>query len=330
MKTSIHILRALVLAMSILVVTACQEGGTTNPTSPAEDTGGEGETGNDGGEGETGGETGDGGEGETGGTDEGGEGEGPTNAPDLVSVGNFRAGPEIDGGPSTLVDYTFDETAYTQARNKFILVPVDAMDAVTANATVPEEETEGDEVLTLIFAEELTETDFARGVVNDNAVSPEQGGSEPLNVAQAADIGDGITQNPDLASVTKVEDSDDVRFEFDQDLIESDVVQNNGGLQLYFPDASVPPVGASSVEVGTTEEGTQDRKILIATYSDLPSDLTLEDAVGAIVTTGSVQATEEMRGGNDGKNLIDELTFEESEGGESEEGGTEGGEEDAG
>ena len=62
-------------------------------------------------------------------------GGGTTEAPDLLSVGNFREGPpNDDGAPQTLVDYTFDQPAYLKGGNRsgFNLVPLDGGDELAA------------------------------------------------------------------------------------------------------------------------------------------------------------------------------------------------------
>ncbi|QDP39306.1 hypothetical protein [Radiobacillus deserti] len=46
---------------------------------------------------------------------------GPTEAPDLVEVSNFRAGPTTQSGPTTAVDFTFDQAAYLKWRRSFEL-----------------------------------------------------------------------------------------------------------------------------------------------------------------------------------------------------------------
>ena len=244
--------------------------------------------------------------------------EGPTEAPDLLNVGNFRAGPvDDDGLPQTLVDFTFDQPAYLNGgdRSSFSLVPLDASDAVDALGVVPVADTEvGDVVVTVLFTGDVLPADYARGVVATGVVnsSPDNVGPDnPANINQSADVSNGgLTENPDLVSVTR-DGSDALLFEFDEALTTDDVVQSNAGLRVFFPEArqqgTIPSAGAIRVE--RVNETT-----LRAFYgTDLPSGYTLADAVGAFAVQGTVQAAQGSRGGNDGVNAFDEVLLDGAE-----------------
>ncbi len=240
-----------------------------------------------------------------------GDGSGPTDAPDLVSVGNFRPGPTTtQGGATTCVDFVFDQAAtiVNGTPSSFALVPLDAGDALpgTTNVTAPNDQ-ENDRVITIPFDGDLDPADFARGFLDSEVVSSDAGGAsnaDPANINQAEPVSpDTTTANPDVVSITR--DGDQVLFEFDQPLTEDDVSQNSSGLRLYFPEptganAVIPFAGSSLVDV-------ESPTTLRATYNSLPGEFTLDDAVGGYVVQGTVQAVAGEGGGNDGNNAFDEL-----------------------
>lgn len=234
---------------------------------------------------------------------------GPTEAPDLVSIGEFREGPSTDeGGPTTLVDFRFDQDSYLKGgdRTSFHLARANGGDALDATSMRPERDKQGDEVVPVIFPGKLQAKDFARGYVDSQtATSRKQGANKdnPFNINQSATIGDGKTKNPDLISVTR--DGDQLLYEFDEPLTKDDVVQNTGGLRIYFPEtdsSSLRQAGALYVD----REGPRTLKAFFG--RDLPGGRELDDAAGAFVKQGTVQAAKGSRGGNDGKNAFDELS----------------------
>ena len=246
-------------------------------------------------------------------TGETGDRAGPTEAPDLTSVGNFRRGPFTDGfEPTTCVDFVFDQPAYLKGtRSNFNLVPLDASDALPGSTNqAPGADEPGDRVVTVVFPGDLSPDDFARGyvdtgVVNSALTSPTA--DNPLNINQAANVGPNTaTENPDL-----VQDQDAVGrqssvwlyFTFDEPLTDDDVVQSTSGLRVYFPTTSqsstIPDAGAVKVK-------RVDANTIRAKFKDLPEGYKLRDAVGAYVVQGTVQAAVGSRGGNDGKSAFDE------------------------
>ena len=246
-------------------------------------------------------------------TGETGDRSGVTEAPDLLSVGNFRRGPFTDDfEPTTCVDYVFDQPAYLKGtRSNFNLVPLDAADALPGSTNqTPEDDEAGDRVVTVIFPGELSAADYARGfvdtgVVNSSETSPTA--DDPLNINQAANIAPNtLTENPDLEQdLESVERQSNVwlYFVFDEPLTDDDIVQSTSGLRIYFPatsqNSTIPDAGAVKVKV--VNETT-----LRAKFKDLPEGYRLSDAVGAFVVQGTVQAAQGSRGGNDGKNAFDE------------------------
>ncbi len=226
-----------------------------------------------------------------------GEGNGPTEAPDLVSVDNFRRGPFTSQfTPTTCVDFRFDQKAFLSGSNRtsFHLVPRDGSDALDAAGVVPKKDKDGDAIITAAFPGNLKPKGFARGYVDKEVLSSSKKGNALTNVPQAGDIGkNNGTKHPDLVSVTK--DADQFLFKFDQPLTKDDVVQDTGGLRLYFPN--------SGRTQATAVDTTDNRKVLRATFKQLPEGLSLADATGAFVTQGTVQGT-----GEGATNAFDELS----------------------
>ena len=240
-----------------------------------------------------------------------GAGNGPTEAPDLNSVGNFRRGPFTSQfEPTTCVDFTFDQVAYLNggSRSNFQLVPLNAGDALSGSTNVkPQSDQAGDNIVTVVFPGDLSPSDFARGYVDTGVVNSDPNNissQNPANVNQSEDIQPNTrTENPDLVRVRRGTNS--YLFEFDEPLTKDDVVQNNSGLRIYFPktdqSSTIPSAGAIRVE-------RVNRTTLRAFYGqDLPEGYTFRDAVGAFVQQGTVQAAQGSRGGNDGKNAFDEV-----------------------
>ena len=247
-----------------------------------------------------------------------GKGDGLTKAPDLMSVGNFRRGPVTDQGePRTCVDFTFDQKAYLKGGNhtSFHLAKADGSDALDATYVIPDSDEEGDVVVSAAFPGKLEPENFPRGYVDRGVVTSRENGANagnPFNIEQAAIISKkGGTKNPDLVSVTR--DGDQVLYKFDEALTEDDVVQNTGGLRLYFPetdDSNIKQAGALAVK-------RKNATTLRAYFGrDLPGGKTLDDAVGGLVKQGAVQAAKGSRGGNNGKSAFDEVAPLEDTGAE--------------
>jgi hypothetical protein len=229
---------------------------------------------------------------------------GPTTAPDLQSVGNFRPGPnDNNGDPRTFVDFTFDQPAYLTGGNRtgFGLVPADGSDSVFGSDFIPSNQTDpqGDNTITVLFNGNLTPANFARGFVSNATVSSGPQGNEPTNIGQAEPIGDNTSVNPDLRSVRVDCQQNQAFFRFDEPLDQEDVVQNTGGLQLYFNDGT----RASAQAV----DQTGNPAVLRATFTDLPQGKTLSDAVGGIVTNGTVAGQSPNGPGGQAINQFDEI-----------------------
>ena len=172
----------------------------------------------------------------------------------------------------------------------------------------PEGDAEGDAVITVLFEGEISPADYARGFIDTGLVTSRQAGADsenPLNINQSASISNGgTTQNPDLESVT-YDGGDIVLYEFDQELNAEDIVQNNSGLRVYFPQTSQ----ASRIrEAGATNVTQPNPTTLRAQFpNDLPEGKSLDQAVGGFVQQGSVQAAQGEGGANNGANAFDEF-----------------------
>lgn len=206
-----------------------------------------------------------------------------------------------------MVDYTFDQVAYLNGgdRTNFHLIPLDGGDALDARGIKPEADIEGDETVTVLYRGTLAPTDYARGFVDTGVVGSENGNANsynPLNINQSATVSnEGRTDNPDLVSVTR--DGDTVLFEFDEALDEEDVIEDTGGLRIYFPETEnerIPDAGALAVDE------IDDRTLRAFYGDDLPEGFSLDNAVGGFVTQATIQAAQGSRSSNDGVNAFDE------------------------
>ncbi len=240
--------------------------------------------------------------------DPGGRG-GPTDAPDLVAVGDFRTGPTTaQFERTTCVDFVFDQPAFLVGgdRTNFHLVPLDGGSAIDASTAVDvPDEVPGDRVVTVVFPGTLVAGDVARGTVDTGVVGSDAAGATaaaPLNVNQSAVLGnDGLTANPDVVAIVK--DGDQVVFRFDQDLASDDVIQDTSGLRLYFPGVAG---GTRIAEVGSSVVTRVNARTLRATYTTMPGRFGLDDAVGGFVTQGTVQAAAGRGGERDGVSSLAE------------------------
>jgi len=152
---------------------------------------------------------------------------GVTDAPDLVSVGNFRAGTSAD---VTAVDFTFDEAAYEgNASQGFHLVTTTGADVVctgpaSGSTTVPSGGTiaggEGTTTFTVLCNEALNAahwdaTTIVRGYDVAGAVGDAAGGTGNTNPLEAADVSNGGNSDaPDLSLVVFAPASDSTSFDF--------------------------------------------------------------------------------------------------------------------
>lgn len=225
---------------------------------------------------------------------------GQTVAPDLQFVGNFRQGPftaELE--PTTCVDYDFDQAAFLAGGNRtsFHLVPVDGGPVLDATGMVPEDDVEGDDKVVVQYLGLLDKADFARGYVDGNVVTSMANGDGPFNVAQADAISNGgNTDDPDLETISEKSDNK-LFFEFDEDLDQEDVVQDTAGLRFYTE--------AGDVYTASRVFPTNRDDVLVAKF-DLPKGVSARDAVGGLVTQGTVVAPDD-----DGDGTKEAISFDE-------------------
>ena len=205
---------------------------------------------------------------------------GSTVAPDLLSVGNFRPGEDVNGNNTTdtYVDFTFDAQAtVASCCSRFQLIPTqgEPLEPITAVDVVSGE---GTTTLTVAFEGTVSAASIARGTVDKNTVRVTGEGSETNNPPQAAAVSNGgNTTTPDLVSVTR--SGDQLLFEFDESIAEDDdVVQNTAGLRFYTQNATT--YNSSDVK--------QESETTLRAIYDLPQGVTLDDAVGGYVVAGTV------------------------------------------
>jgi len=178
---------------------------------------------------------------------------GVTDAPDLVTVGNFRAGTSAD---VTAVDFTFDEAAYVaNVTQGFHLVALDGSDVVctgptSGSTTVPSGGTiaggEGTTTFTVLCNEAVgavhwDATMIARGYTKAAAVGDAAGGGGNTNPLEAADVSNGgNSDGPDLSLAVFAPASDSttadvVAYIFDEPVAPGTIP--SGGV-LYYATAA--------------------------------------------------------------------------------------------
>ena len=245
-----------------------------------------------------------------------GDGSGPTEAPDLMSVGNFRQGPyTIEFERTTCVDFTFDQVPYINggSQEDFKLIPTSAGDPITGlKATLPNDEQDlpGDNIITIVYKGDWTEEDFARGYVDELVINGNRNrvnADYPFNIGQTEDISPNpATGNADLVSASykqpSLRQSPYVEYKFDQDITGQ---VNNGAFCVYFPETATRQMVPSACSDNAVQ---LDSITVKATFDPdvIPVPYTLDDAVDAIVQDGAVLAVSGS-GLNDDRNAIHEI-----------------------
>lgn len=232
---------------------------------------------------------------------------GSTDAPDLLSIDNFRESMATD--TATLVDFTFDEDAFVvnPAAGQFQLVQPDGDDLlgtpVDNAATSAAGDFQGDGSTTITVSvqnedtnedgkadEPITEGSVVRGVVREGTVSdeaqvengnelegePVEGNVNPLQVTDT-DEG-GTTVFPDLVSATIDEGSSTVTYVFDQGVVVVDAelfrVYDRTGAEV------------SGTEVSGRDSDPDDNTVIVVFESG-----SLDTVTGASVDEGAVRET---------------------------------------
>jgi putative cell wall-binding protein len=181
---------------------------------------------------------------------------GVTEAPDLVSIGNFAA---VSPAPGTDVEFTFDEAASNATATDFYLYSLNGANTYQADTVVSESST----TVIVRFSENIDRATIARGVVDNGAVreaADNDGDTVDFNDLQAADVnGGGNTAKPDLVSVElRAADStkDQALFTFDENLnpIEASHVAANFFLNPVEANGDNPEVGTGTVLVNDANQ----------------------------------------------------------------------------
>ena len=233
---------------------------------------------------------------------------GVTAAPDLVTVGNFRVNPA--NANRTLVDFTFDEAADAPApgsRSGYRLINTDGVTVRTGTvvsgagftgvgATV---ENSGTTVHTVEFENRadaaalestlaLSAAGQSRGVVLAGTVNEGTGTGNLPNVLQAADVTGGISETPDLVSVSIIRDAtvagvtgtrDQLLYTFDEPV---NLGENLGNFLAYTNGATLVSQTAGTSPLRSTANANQ----VLVTFGAAANALGL--AVGGSVDLGAV------------------------------------------
>jgi len=181
---------------------------------------------------------------------------GITDGPDLVSIGAFTA-----NGSNTDVEFVFDEAADIVSQTGFHLLDANNTPGTVITSTAATGG--GDTSLVVTFPGTLTRADYARGTIDPNTVNDTSATDEP-NVLQAADIAaGGVSEDPDLNTVTLQEGPstgyDLAIFTFDESIASADAfakfhLYNDSGAVVNGTAFDSTPVSGSSVAVRFAED----------------------------------------------------------------------------
>lgn len=230
---------------------------------------------------------------------------GITDAPDLLSVGNFRQA--ADAG-KTAVTYTFDQAAFALSASGYSLITPDGTQLNGTGPAAGSTEAGGGTIaggngtttFTVIFTNPdgpddnttagdptdpmITATSVVRGTIDPATVESGAATTTALagvdNVLQAADTSaSGNSVEPDLVSVTlrpgaTATDNDQALFVFDQNITG---VVDATKFFLYDADADTDPGSSASVNPSN-------RTQVLVTFAPTSAD----DAVGGNIVDGAV------------------------------------------
>jgi len=223
---------------------------------------------------------------------------GVTAAPDLVSVGNFRAGSTAD---VTAVDFVFDQAAHVQNINGFRIIGTDGTSyqcVASANTADPSGLAapggSGTTTLTVNCAEpagfpnNFVASNFARGVVLQGAVASTAAGAN-LNPQQAANVtggSAGATDEPDLTAILFAPDAlvgaDVVAFVYDEAVAAGGIVP--GAHYIYSTTGAENNAAACS-------RSTDNNAIITCAFAD--NTLSGANYVGGGVRQGGAAAADD-------------------------------------
>ena len=193
-----------------------------------------------------------------------------TITPDLIQIGNFRAGtPTDDGNPRTFVDYTFDQAAELSGGDvtNFNLIPTDGGPVIDAEELIEGENTT---VYTIAYIGTINAADIARGFIDSNTVRV--AGAEPTNPLQSVDVSNGgNTTDPDLVSVIPNFTTNELVYTFDQTIN----IDDDAGFGFYDRQ-------------GQEFDGDNARQLNSTTVAVEFDDVQVSSAIGATVDNGAV------------------------------------------
>ncbi len=216
-------------------------------------------------------------------------GSGPTSAPDLQLVDNFRIAGDVngDGNTDTAVDFTFDQPADLQGGpGNFQLVPVESDSPPLDGINEPlAGGTEPSETITIAFSGQIDASDIARGFVDPGTVQAADSMDGDTNPLQSVDVSNsGNTGEPDLVSVERGNEvANFLVYVFDEEIRE---IGDTSGFNVYFADGTE---SSNVVSANITDDPTRVR----VTFG---SGTNVENAVGASVENNAVVGTGEAPG----------------------------------
>ena len=210
-------------------------------------------------------------------------GSGPTSAPDLQLVDNFRTAGDIngDGVTDTAVDFTFDQPADLQGGpGNFQLVPVEA-DKPPLDGINEPLSGDGTETITIAFSGQVSAGDIARGFIDPGTVQAAGSQDGDVNPLQSVDVSNsGNTGEPDLVSVERGNEAANfLVYVFDEEIRE---IGDTSGFNVYFPD------GTESSNVTSANIVENDPTRVRVTYGPATN---VANAVGASVEASAVVGT---------------------------------------
>ena len=229
---------------------------------------------------------------------------GPTTAPDLLKVDNFRTVGDVngDGFTDTAVDFTFDQPADLQdGPGNFQLVPIDASNFQNQVLDGVGEPVAGDgtETITIAFTDKSSSSspvdpdEIARGYVDPGTVQTASSQDGQVNPLESADVSNqGNTGKPDLFQVVRGNEAGNfLIYEFDEEITE---IGDTSGFNIYLEDST------ESSNVVSANILTGDSTRVRVTYGE---GTNVENAVGASVEANAVVGAGGAPGPDQGQDI---------------------------
>ena len=207
---------------------------------------------------------------------------GTTSAPDLVQVGEFDT-------TANTVEFVFDEDVDTATLDGtgFSLIDENGDDVLTSTAATVQDDPS---VVDVTFDDVMTDTEAstARAAVEADTVTGEDGNTNPQQTVDVSN--DGLTDAPDLESVTFDFEDNTAVYDFDANVA---LTGDADAFNVY--DRTGEETDASSVT-----RSAEDTSVVEATFEEGA----LDSQVGASVDAGAVQST---TGAENQDNQVDEV-----------------------